>query len=334
MPTVSVIIPAYDAAAYIGDALDSVFRQTFDDYEVIVVNDGSPDTEELERALEPYRDRIRYIEQENRGPGGARNTGIRAADGPYVAFLDSDDIWVNDHLASQVELLEGEDAPDLVYGNVKLFGDSPLAGETGMERHPSEGPATFRALLRGDCTVAATTVVARKSALVEAGLFDESFRLSEDFDLWLRVAHSGGRIDYQKRVLAYHRKHRSSLTVAAGRLQEQQLGVLQKLYDELSLSREEAALLRRRTHRQQAKLSLVRAKAHLRNGSVSAARREFRKARLAVPPAKYAMIRIGLLVAPGFMQRWMQDLERSEHRGGKRAAPPVPATDAHGRGGS
>src|SRR3982751_5296129 len=86
-PALSVIIPAYNTASYIGEALESVFAQDFTDYETIVVNDGSPDTLELERALEPYRERIIYLKQENRGPGGARNTGISRARGRYVAFL-------------------------------------------------------------------------------------------------------------------------------------------------------------------------------------------------------------------------------------------------------
>src|SRR5262245_5066977 len=91
-PDVSVIIPAYRAAADIGVALDSILAQTFSSYEVIVVNDGSPDTPELLAALAPYTSRIRYIQlAANRGAAVARNAGIRAARGRYVAFLDADD---------------------------------------------------------------------------------------------------------------------------------------------------------------------------------------------------------------------------------------------------
>src|SRR5258708_10595177 len=86
---VSVVIPAHNAANSIAEALTSVVNQTFSNYEIIVVNDGSPDTTLLERALELFRQRIRYIKQENQGPSGARNSGILAARGKYVAFLDS-----------------------------------------------------------------------------------------------------------------------------------------------------------------------------------------------------------------------------------------------------
>src|SRR5262249_53899875 len=90
-PAVSVIIPAYRVTQYIVGALDSVLAQTFTDYETIVINDGCPETAALERVLEPYRDRIIYFKQENRGPAAARNTGIRAARAPLIALLDADD---------------------------------------------------------------------------------------------------------------------------------------------------------------------------------------------------------------------------------------------------
>ena len=99
-PRVSVIIPAYRVTDFIVDTLQSVFDQTFTDYEVILVNDGSPDTPRLERALEPYRDRIRYIVQENGGPARARNTAIRAARAPLIAQLDGDDQWFPTFLES------------------------------------------------------------------------------------------------------------------------------------------------------------------------------------------------------------------------------------------
>src|SRR5215469_4227081 len=89
-PLVSVIIPAYNASRFIRKTLESVFAQTYSNFEVIVVNDGSPDTQELEVAISPFRDRVIYITQENRGPNGARNTGLQAATGEFVALLDSD----------------------------------------------------------------------------------------------------------------------------------------------------------------------------------------------------------------------------------------------------
>src|ERR1035437_3884615 len=88
VPAVSIIIPAYRTASYIAEALDSAFAQTFPDFDVIVVNDGCPDSARLEKVLEPYRSRIHYIRKENGGPGSARNAGILATKSPFVAMLD------------------------------------------------------------------------------------------------------------------------------------------------------------------------------------------------------------------------------------------------------
>ena len=92
-PLISVIVPAYQAAQFIAATLDSILAQTFRNFELIVVNDGSPDSEDLEKVLEPYRSRIIYLRQENQGLAGARNTGIRASRGEYIAPLDADDLW-------------------------------------------------------------------------------------------------------------------------------------------------------------------------------------------------------------------------------------------------
>ena len=138
-PAVSVIIPAYRASRDIADALASVFSQTFTDFEVVVVDDGSPDAAELEAAVAPFRDRIRFIVQPNRGAGAARNTAIRASTGRLLAFLDADDRWTADFLARQVALIESDRRLALVYCDARLSGDSPLAGRRFMENAPSDG---------------------------------------------------------------------------------------------------------------------------------------------------------------------------------------------------
>src|SRR5277367_2362464 len=125
LPQVSVVIPAYNAAAYNAGTLDSVFAQTFADFEVVLVNDGSPDTDALEQELKPYLTRIRYFKQANRGPSAARNLGIREAKGMYVAFLDADDFWLPQHLSSQISRLGGNKNLGLVYSDaLHLRGDS------------------------------------------------------------------------------------------------------------------------------------------------------------------------------------------------------------------
>src|SRR5258706_6199184 len=102
-PKISVIMPAYNTARLIAASLDSVLQQSFQDFEVLVVNDGSPDAAALEEVLAPYLERIVYIKQENKRAAGARNTAIRQARGEFLAFLDSDATWLPDNLGSQMK---------------------------------------------------------------------------------------------------------------------------------------------------------------------------------------------------------------------------------------
>ncbi len=164
-PTVSVIMPAYNVARYIGDALESVFAQTFKDFEVVVVNDGSPDTEELERVLADYRGRVVYLKQENRGVSAARNAGIRAARAPFVAHLDPDDLWEPDYLASQLAVFDQDPSIDVLYPDALIFGDSPEAGLRFMDWCRSEGEVTVESLFAERCHVMCS-VTARREALL------------------------------------------------------------------------------------------------------------------------------------------------------------------------
>jgi glycosyltransferase involved in cell wall biosynthesis len=203
-PLVSVVIPAYNTARYIPATLNSVLSQTIKEFEILVINDGSPDTPDLEFALKPYGSRIRYIKQENRGPSAARNAGIREARGKYVAFLDSDDLWFPEHLANQLSALERDPSLGLIYSNgIHVEDEQPIS--ISFERTPQLEPVTFESLLREDSTVGTSGTVAFRQALLEAGLFDEGLRRCEDFDLWLRMAHRGVRMTFTRNIQIYHR---------------------------------------------------------------------------------------------------------------------------------
>ncbi|HEX8639019.1 MAG TPA: glycosyltransferase family 2 protein, partial [Pyrinomonadaceae bacterium] len=183
-PKVSIVTPAYNTALFAAETLDSVFAQSFQDFELIVINDGSPDTIELERVLEPYFDKIIYLRQQNAGAGAARNAGIERARGEFVAFLDADDVWLPEFLGAQLEFLEKNDF-DIVYADAMLFGGSIYDGKTFMETAPSAGVADFDALLDLRCNVITSGTVARRRALIEAGMFEPEKVCAEDFMLWL-----------------------------------------------------------------------------------------------------------------------------------------------------
>ena len=243
-PLISVIIPAYNTAPFIGETLLSVVRQTFTDFEIIVVNDGSPDTPALEEALAPFAARIHYIVQENRGLSGARNAGIALARGEFVAFLDSDDAWEPDYLEYQLAELRSRGLA-VVYANATTFGDPLRSGRLFMDMHPSSGDVTIASLVAQRCNVM-VSVLARRDAVVKAGLFDESLRSSEDFDLWLRVISSGGTIGYHRKPLVRSRLHRGSLSANGVSMCQHIVRVLDKTAREMDLTPAERELIARR----------------------------------------------------------------------------------------
>jgi GT2 family glycosyltransferase len=319
-PRVSVVIPAYNAAPFISGAVESVQRQTYRDVEIIVVNDGSPDTQELEVALAPFLSHLVYVRQENGGPGGARNTGVHRARGELVAFLDSDDGWEPEFLSAQVALIDDAAAPlDMVYANANIVGDSPLAGRTFMDTSPSNGPVSFESLLRQECVVLTSTVVARRETLIGAGLFDPEYFHSEDFDLWLRVAHRGGRIGYNRRVLGTHRAHAASLTAEPGSLLRGQIRICDKLTNQLALTDAQRDLLVRHRRWCAAQLALAEGKREFVARRYRAARAHLREAQAELRRPKLAVALAMLSVAPGALH-WAY---RKRHRDALRAESSV-----------
>lgn len=209
---VSVVIPAYRAAAFIGETLRSVLEQSFRDFEVIVVNDGSPDTAELKEVLRLFEDeKLLYLEQDNGGPSRARNAGIQAARGKYVAFLDSDDIWEPEYLTRQLAELDAQGL-DLVYCDASFFGSSLPLERSVMEKNPSRAPVTLLRLIRQEAVVITSCVVADRERLVALGGFDPAVRGPEDFDLWLRFVRAGGKVGFHGAVLARRRLHGESIS--------------------------------------------------------------------------------------------------------------------------
>ena len=299
MPTVSVIIPSYKTAHLIANCLNSVFAQTYTDFEAMVVNDGSPDTPELEGVLEPYAGRIVYIKQENKRAAGARNTAIRQAKGEFLAFLDSDDTWTPDHLAAQMEMIRKDPSLDFVYSN------SLLVGEPGNEvefqkKCPSEGEATFESLIVERCQVAISTVVVRKSAIVKAGLFDETLLRCDDYDMWVRTAFYGAKIGYGRRVQSYMAIGRpGSLGQERSRMVEAYWQILEKFKKTLPLDDEQRQVVENRAAEIRVRYLVVEGRNRLNEGQFDKARELFSEACRTRTTPRLKLILLGLKVAPG-----------------------------------
>jgi glycosyltransferase involved in cell wall biosynthesis len=223
MAKVSVIIPSYNGAHWIGEAIDSVLDQTHRDTEIIVVSDGS--TDETPSVLARYGGRVIHIPQQNGGPAVARNTGIRAATGEYIALLDDDDLWLPDKLEAQLAVLEGDREIGVVFSDYAPFGE-PAGYARGLERGPvlrhiprlPIGPGAYKlpesifTELLQDLFSWTSTLVVRRDCFDRAGLYDETLRhAAEDWQICLRLSRHC-RFAYLDRVLAKRRERGGSLS--------------------------------------------------------------------------------------------------------------------------
>jgi glycosyltransferase involved in cell wall biosynthesis len=187
-PLVTVVTPAYNIAKYIGEAVDSVLRQTLYDFEYLVIDDGSVDeTADIIKAHAGDDPRFRLVEGENRGPSAARNVGIREARGEYIAFLDGDDRWHPKFLERQLRLIRS--LPPEVGA---VFCRSRLMLENGTPiffQWNRAGRYDYDDFLVSSNPARNTSsLLVRKSCFTEVGVFDEEMRYCEDLDMWLRIA--------------------------------------------------------------------------------------------------------------------------------------------------
>ena len=217
---VSVIMPAYNAEKYISEAIHSVIQQTYTNWELIVVDDGSADrTAIIVKDLIAGNDRIKYLYQDNGGQGKARNNGLKHAEGEYIAFLDADDLWVPDKLLVQIRMMSGTRS-DLIFCDAYVF-----EGKPGPEKRININPGYYR----GEeavhkflfCNyIPVLTVLVKKSALEKVNGFSEAKEIqnAEDYHLWLRLLINANVFFGIDTPLAYYRIHRASATSGEGEL--------------------------------------------------------------------------------------------------------------------
>jgi glycosyltransferase involved in cell wall biosynthesis len=206
---VSVIIPAYNAGKFLSRALESLFAQTRPAQEIIVVDDGS--TDNTAEVAQSYGARIKYIHQANAGLSGARNTGIKAACGNWIAFLDADDEWLPEHLQMQVDHLRRN--PHLVWTTSNFwryfYEQNRKVPDLDPEKAKNllEGKEYFESFFQAYLHHAygcVDTMLIKKEVLQEAGLFNVEQRVTEDIDMWFRIAYRHRQIGYLAAPLAVY----------------------------------------------------------------------------------------------------------------------------------
>jgi len=303
-PLVSVIIPAFMVADFIEETISSVLNQSVGNYEIIVINDGSPDTNALERNMARFADKVSYIKQPNRGAGAARNAGLRLARAEFVAFLDGDDLWLPNFLEEQLTLIKSGGGFDMVYADAINLEGSTHSKTTNMDMNPSDGPVTMEALISGRCNVVTSSVVARRQAIIDIGLFDEVFPNSQDFDLWLRLAKEGARITYQKIVLVERRIYEGSLASDPIKSFSGEVKVLEKTARRNDLTSAERTALEKKLALRRASIEVCKGKQRLSAGDFSSAVLAFRDANRFYQSWKLRLVLIWLWLAPRSLQRF------------------------------
>lgn len=185
MPTVSVIIPTYQLAHLVSQTIESVLAQTYTDYEIIVVNDGS--TDNTKEVLATFGDKITVIHQENKGVAAARNVGIMAAQGRYIALLDHDDLWLPNKLEKQVAYLESHRNIGLVYSDMQSFNEKGVEPYTFAQKVPLHPFENIWTMFVRNPIPTCSIVVVRRECLDNVGGFDSTMVPCDDYDMWLRI---------------------------------------------------------------------------------------------------------------------------------------------------
>jgi glycosyltransferase involved in cell wall biosynthesis len=180
---VSVIIPTCNRAPFLSDAIQSVLKQTYRDFELIVVDDGS--TDNSREIVAAFGARVRYFFQENKGVSAARNAGIRAAQGAFLAFLDSDDLWHKKKLAVQIESMQSDPLVKICYTNEIWLRNGTHLNQ--KKKHQKFSGWIFEPMLPL-CLISASSILLAREVLDRVGVFDENLPVCEDYDLWLRLA--------------------------------------------------------------------------------------------------------------------------------------------------
>jgi glycosyltransferase involved in cell wall biosynthesis len=211
---VSVIIPCYNRARYVGEAIESVLDQTYENLEIIVVDDGS--TDDSLAVVRGYGDRLTVLQHPggaNRGQSAAINLGLASSDGEYVAILDSDDYWALDKLEKQIAVMEADRSVGLVYGNARVVDAYGNLLYTRYGEHHEERNERGRIL--ADCYFSVpSNALIRRAVLDKVGGFDETLRAAQDHDMAIRIAEAT-RLAYIPDVMFQYRRHDDS--ISAGR---------------------------------------------------------------------------------------------------------------------
>lgn len=302
MPTVSVIVPAYNVASYVGATLESALSQTFRDFEVIVVDDGSTDeTGTIVAAFAERDDRVRVVRQPNAGLSSARNAALRVARGSYIALLDGDDVWDRGFLDAQLAVFDARPDVAVVTGNARFLGGThdgePVRPVPDKRREP-----TLASILEDEEAVFIMSMF-RRAVYDAVGGFDESMRTNEDYDFWLRAAIAGFQFARNDSPLGLYRRRADSLSAGDVRMLRGILHVYSKTRPALQALPLERAILDRQVQRFEVELLAAEARSAIERADFRTAAINLDALHARRPGAKVAVARLLVHWAPSLLLR-------------------------------
>jgi glycosyltransferase involved in cell wall biosynthesis len=235
MPRVSVVIPTFNCARFLGRSISSVLAQTYTDHEIIVVDDGS--TDETNDVVCRFAERVQYLYQPNRGLSAARNVGLCQASGELIAYVDADDMWYPHKLAKQVAFLDARKECGLVHSDATIIDEADEVIHYGVNQETGrefpQGHCLMDLLRR--CHIQILTVVERRDCIERVGRFDERLKTAQDYLHWLRIAMEGRAFGYIPEPLAIYRRTGGSLSSSPRRLLEDLVIIFEDLLSEKCL---------------------------------------------------------------------------------------------------
>lgn len=258
-----MVIPAYNAEPWLRDTLESIFAQTFKDYEVVLIDDGS--TDGTNKIAKGFGERVRYFYQPNRGLAAARNAGVLNSSGELVAQLDADDLWLPRMLSGLVPMFDDPvlsvACGDMYYWNEKRpIEECPSHWET---RPKLTRENVWLQLIRIPPLIPPQVTIVRRSVLVDVGLYDESLTRQEDYDMWLRIARAGYQFRSMNQKLGVYRLRHGSLARDLEVVWGMRARVYMKWLSRGDLSDDERRLVKSRLHRQRLGVALARMSPHI-----------------------------------------------------------------------
>lgn len=302
---IAVITPAYNAAAFIGEAIESVQAQTYADWSMTIVDDGS--TDDTAAAVAPYLEdpRIKLVQQENGGCAAGRNTALAHSNSEYVSILDADDRYTPTYLADMIKALEAAPNAAFCTCDAFLFGEMAATGTLSSSTVSRIPPLTLERVITREFSVFIAGAI-RRRWIEKVGPFDASMRAAEDFDLWLRLLSNGGEGLYLDKPLVWYRVHSGSLSQS----HEQLWAATARAYEKLQTARPDLeSLIAPKLDETVYERALIRAKLALKENRPEEFLANAQKALRMRPNRKLAMAatfgKIAPSIAPKVLRRFV-----------------------------